>query len=250
MNNDYIFWTFSSASQSISAFIAFLLTGYALVHTLMESARERDDSLEEVHNQLKLAQHKWLTGLAALTGTAIVFSLVVVYLNRSNVAVAGWLQVLVALIDLGAVIGGLWFVISIVDPRKYQKAAEKELQRELRSVAPEPQTSSAEFFAAFLHLERLVRDFLQTRDLYVPSRGAPRMSYSFRQMTEALLKNEKINQEFFGELMEINKYRNLVFHGHVNSASVSMVQRVREASEQMREIELRGTGQLTRTSGH
>lgn len=130
MNNDFIFWTFSAASQSISAFVAFLLTGYALVHTIMEAARERDDSLEEVHNQLKVSQHRWLTGLAALTGTAIVLSLVVVYLNRSNAPVAGWMQALVALIDLVAVVGGLWFVVSIVDPRKYQKAAEKELRRE------------------------------------------------------------------------------------------------------------------------
>lgn len=238
MNNDFVFWTFSAASQSISAFVAFLLTGYALVHTLMESARERDDSLEEVHNRLKISQHKRLTCLACLTGAAIVLSLVVVYLNRSNDAVSGWLQALVATIDLAAVVGGLWFVVSIVDPRKYEKAAEKELKRELEaSTASAPQTSSAEFFAAFLHLERLVREYLQTHDLYVPSRGAPRMSYSFRQMIEALLKNEKIDQETFSELMEINKYRNLVFHGHVNSASVSMVHRVREASKRMEELQ-------------
>jgi hypothetical protein len=231
MNYDYIFWTFSAASQSISAFVAFLLTGYALVHTLMEAARERDDSLEEVHNELKASQHKLLTILAVLTGIAIVLSLVVVYLNRSNVPVASWLQILVALVDLSAVVGGLWFVVSIVDPRKYKKAAEKELQREMKSAAAEPQISSAEFFAAFLHLERLVRDYLHSRDLYVPSRGAPRMSYSFRQMIEALAKNEKIDQGFFEELVEINKYRNLVFHGHVSSASVSMIRRVQQASK-------------------
>lgn len=237
MNNDYIFWTFSAASQSISTFIAFLLTGFALVHTLMESARELDDSLEEVHSQLKVTQHRWLTGLAVLTGTAIVLSLLVVYLNRSNAAASGWLQVLVSLIDLGSVVGGLWFILSIVDPRKYKKAAEKELQKEVQASAPEPQTKSADFFAAFLHLERLVREFLQSRNLYVPSRGAPRMSYSFRQMIEALLKNETIDQNFFAELMAINKYRNLVFHGHVNSSSVSMVHRAREAIKRMERLE-------------
>jgi hypothetical protein len=30
---DYIYWTFSSAAQSISAFAALLLTGYAIVHS-------------------------------------------------------------------------------------------------------------------------------------------------------------------------------------------------------------------------
>ncbi len=46
--NDYIYWTFSAASQSIAALVALLLAGYALVHTLMEAAREKDDSLEEI----------------------------------------------------------------------------------------------------------------------------------------------------------------------------------------------------------
>src|SRR5260221_10462109 len=64
MSVDYIYWTFSSAAQSISAFVAFLLTGYALVHSLMESARERDDTLEEVHAELRKSYHERLTFLA------------------------------------------------------------------------------------------------------------------------------------------------------------------------------------------
>lgn len=40
MSTDYVYWTFSAASQSISAFVAFLLTGYALGHTLIISVRK------------------------------------------------------------------------------------------------------------------------------------------------------------------------------------------------------------------
>ncbi len=227
MSNDYIYWAFSAASQSISAFVAFLLTGYALVHSMMESARASDDSLEEIHAALKVSHHRSLTTLAWITGSAIVLSLVVVYLNRSNAAVSGWWQAIVALVDLAAVVGGLWFVISIVDPRKYQKAAKKVLHETTVSVSG-TQAPASEFFAAFLHLERVVREYLQQRELYVPSRGAPRMSYSFRQMIEALLQNEVIDRQFFDELLEINKYRNLVFHGHVNDADPQMVRRVRD----------------------
>lgn len=236
MSNDYIYWAFSAASQSISAFVAFLLTGYALVHSMMESARERDDSLEEVHSSLKASHHKWLRGLAWLTGSAVVLSLVVVYLNRSNGAVSGWLQLLVAIIDLLAVIGGLWFVVSIVDPSKYEKAAKKVLHE-----APTPASGdlapASDFFSAFLHLERLVRDYLREKDLYVPSRNSPRMSFSFRQMIEALFQNEKIDHRFYEELLEINKYRNLVFHGHVTEASAQMVKRVRKAAAKAEQIQ-------------
>lgn len=222
ITNDYIFWAFSAASQSISAFIAFLLTGYALVQSMMEAARERDDSLEEVHASLKEAHHRWLRRLAWLTGCAIVFSLVIVYFNRSNAAVPVLWQVIVAAIDLAAVIGGLLFVVSIVHPSKYEKAAKKVLDAQ-EAPTNSLQTPASEFFAAFIHLERLVRDYLRNRELYIPSRGAPRMTYSFRQMIEALLQNEKIDRNLYLQLLEINKYRNLVFHGHVDEASAPMV---------------------------
>ena len=231
MNSDYIYWTFSAASQSISAFVALLIAGYALVHTLMEAVRERDDSLEEVHAELRFRYHTRLRELAWVTGAAISLSLLVVFFNRSDVPTPRLALLLVAALDLAAVVGGLAFVVSIIDPRKYEKAAGKVLESIPQVSASS--TSASEFFDAFLHLERLIRDYLRSGDLYVPSRGAPRMSYSFRQMIEALLQNERIDRYTFDELLAINKYRNLVFHGHVDRADADMLNRVRAASSNL-----------------
>ena len=213
-----------------------MLTGFALVHSFMESARDRDDSLDEIHAALRASHHRWLTILAWLTGLAIVLSLVVVYCNRPSEPVPGWALVLVASLDLAAVIGGLAFVVAIVDPRKYQKAAERVLEQKPVAVSG-PAAPATEFFEAFRHLERLIRDYLRERDLYVPSRGAPRMSYSFRQMIEALFQNEKIDRPLFAELLELSKYRNLVFHGHVEQADSAMVERVRSAITRVEHLE-------------
>lgn len=68
MTNDHIYWTFSAAAQSIAAFVAFLLTGYALVYTLMDAAREKDDTLEEIHTLLRKKYHAYLTLLTCVTG--------------------------------------------------------------------------------------------------------------------------------------------------------------------------------------
>ncbi|HYF21514.1 MAG TPA: hypothetical protein VEA40_26875, partial [Ramlibacter sp.] len=159
------------------------------------------------------------------------------YLNRPGAPVARGILVCVALVDLAAIAGGLLFVVFIVDPSKYQRAAAEELRHVKAAAAsaeerraPEPTAPSNDFFTAFLHLERLVRDYLRRNELYVPSRGAPRMSYSFRQMVEALRANERIDAPFYDELLEINKYRNLVFHGHVTVVDQRMVNRVRRAS--------------------
>jgi hypothetical protein len=236
MDSDYIYWTFSAASQSIAAFVALLFTGYALVHTLMEAAQEKDDSLEEVYAAATLSYHKKLTLLAWLTGAAVILSLVVVYINRTASPSPRWLVVVVAITDVAAIAGGLAFVVSMVDPRKFQRAAKKVLAAAEAPAATE-QISAAVFFDAFRHLEKLVRDYLRERDLYVPSRGAPRMSYSFRQMIEALLQHDCIDRSFFDELMEVNKYRNLVFHGHVDRADPRMLRNVEDAARRIQGLQ-------------
>ena len=42
MSTDYVYWTFTAAAQCVSTFVALLLTGYALVLSQIEAAREHD----------------------------------------------------------------------------------------------------------------------------------------------------------------------------------------------------------------
>lgn len=235
MSTDHIYWTFSAAAQSISAFVAFVLAGYALVHPLMEAARDRDDSLEEIHQSLRAAYHRRLAVTAWLTGAAVVLSLVIVYVNRSCAPVPSWALAPVAALDLAAIVGGAAFVVSIVDPKKYERAATRELAGGRAGM--DEAVPAERFFAAFVDLEKGIRSYLRRYDLYVPSRGAPRMSYSFRQMVEALREAERIDHEFLAELLEINKYRNLVFHGHVAKATSEMLKRIEIASSRIARLD-------------
>ncbi len=237
MNNDHIYWAFSAAAQSIAAFVAFLLTGFALVHTFMEAAREKDDTLEEVHAALRQKYHARLALLAWVTGLAVVLSLVTVFVNRWEFPHKVWLLSASAAVDLVAIVGGLTFVVSIVNPAKYERAAAKELEdKKVELRLSGKATSATKFFEEFRQLERLIRDYLRDRELYVPSRGAARMSFSFRQMIEALLENGKIDAAMLQDLTEINRYRNLVFHGHVEKADDAMVERVRAAAARIKEL--------------
>lgn len=237
MNNENIYWLFSAAAQSISAFVAFLLTGYALVHNLMEAAREKDDTLEEIHLDLRKLYHARLTRLAWVTGFAIILSLVTVFVNKWEFSFKPFLMVFTSIVDFVAVAGGIVFVISIVNPTKYERRAVRVLkEKKIELDLSDRRTSSVAFYEEFRRLERTIRDYLRKNDLYVPSRGAPRMSFSFRQMIEALIQNEKINAGFFEELMKINKYRNLVFHGHIDHADQAMVERTAEAILRIKQL--------------
>jgi hypothetical protein len=236
MSSDHIYWLFSAAAQSIAAFVAFLLTGYALVYTLMESARQRDETLEDIHAAMQQSYHSRLRVLAWITGAAIVLSLLSIFLNRWRFPGKTPLMVVTALLDLTAIAGGLGFVISIVNPAKYQRAAigvlqQKKAQFKLTGAI----TPAHEFFTEFVKLEDLVRQHLRiVADL--PGAGRLRNLPSFREMVDVLRRTGVIDEEFHEELMRINEYRNLVFHGHVDDVHQSMLQRVRMAVQKVEKL--------------
>ncbi|MEK8029267.1 hypothetical protein AACH06_00420 [Ideonella sp. DXS29W] len=245
MNTDYIYWTFTAAAQCVSTFVALLLTGYALVLSQIEAARERDDSLQELHAVLRASYHARLTVLAWMTALAVVLSLLVVWVNRTDHVTPGWLMSAAAFFDIVAIVAGLGFVVTIIDPAKYQKAAERQLDqleqqqhllqqaqpyREARDSLP-----AADFLRAFRQLERAMREQLRRLDL-IGQGPDEKLAGSVRQMAATLLDNGSIDEALHAELLELGRYRNLIFHGNVDEADASMLDRVTRAIGMIRSI--------------
>jgi hypothetical protein len=240
MNTDYIYWTFTAAAQCVATFVALLLTGYALVLSQIEAARERDDSLQELHTVLRASYHARLKVLAWITAGAVVLSLFVVWDNRAAVPASNWVMGIAAALDVIAMVAGLAFVVTIIDPAKYQKAAERELeqrQHEQAAVA-QPETSADDFFRAFREMEKALRQLVGRSHLVVgePREDGGRTNPSVRQMAIALLDNGVIDDSFHAELLQIAKYRNLLFHGHVKKADAGMVERTSRAAALVRQL--------------
>jgi hypothetical protein len=226
------YWLFSSSAQTISAFVAFLITGFALVLNMMDGLQQKDETLEDIHNKLKSDYYKKIRVLAIITGLAIIFSLWMVYLNGGTSNYKCLLFSLTALLDLIAIIVGILFVIAIINPDRYKKAAQEIIKADKKDFPDTGKTiDQTTFINEFIKLEKTVRDKLQTRQLYVPFSDTQKMVYSFRQMIAALNQNELINRKELDELMMINKYRNLIFHGHQDTVDEGMLKRVRKAQK-------------------
>jgi len=238
-NVDYIYWTFTAAAQSVAAFVGLLLAGYALVHSLMESARERDETLDEIHAALRLRFHRWLTLLAILTSLAIVLSLVVVFTNRWEFPGKYLAAGVVAAIDVASVGCGLWFVVVTTDPRRYTITAERVLAERKPELALSGETVPVgKFFAVTARLERTMKRALAAADVVVEP-ASPGRAVSFRAMADALLQNDRIDADLHRELVVIGQYRNLVYHGHVSTADKTMLDRVQAV---VRRLEKTGAG--------
>ena len=237
-NAGNIYWFFSTAASSIATFVAFLLTGYTLVHSLMETAREKDSTLEEIHSLLKKRYHRRLTWLAVVTGAAIILSLLMLFVNKWVFPYESVLMIFVSVLDLLAIVLGLMFVVSIVDPTKHERAAAgalKDIQRELRLKGT--MASTALFFQAFTSLESFMRDYLDKADFTTAETKNFRNAISFNQMIEILFDKKKIDLEFFEELRHLKAYRNIVFHGHAKQADQTMIEKAVLAAEKIKLLE-------------
>lgn len=224
-NVDFIYWTFTAAAQSVAAFVGLMLAGYALMHTLMESARERDETLEEIHASLRLSFHRWLQVLSALTGSAIILSLVVVVTNKWEFPGKYWIAAAVGLIDVASIVCGLAFVVATTHPKRFTHTAERVLERRGRELALSGDAQPvSRFFGALSKLEKALRRAATQADLSVASpEGKP---VNMKRLGDALLEADRIDADLARELQLINQYRNLVYHGHVSTADRTMIDRV------------------------
>ena len=231
-NQENFYWLFSSSAQTISAFVAFLVTGFALVLNMMDGLQQKDETLEDIHTKLKSDYYKKIRVLTIITGLAIIFSLWMVFLNGGNSQHKTWLFILTAILNVVAIIVGILFVIAIINPDRYKKAAKEIIKEDKLEDSTKANTiDQATFMTEFIHLEKTVRDKLQKRKLYIPYGDTPKMVYSFRQMINALNQNELINRNELEDLLRINKYRNLVFHGHQDKVDKGMLDRVKAAQK-------------------
>ena len=68
LNQENIYWLFSSSAQTISAFIAFLIAGYALVLSVMSNLEQQDESLIEIHTALRKQYYSKMKGIVYSNG--------------------------------------------------------------------------------------------------------------------------------------------------------------------------------------
>jgi len=233
--SENIYWLFSSAAQTIAAFIAFLLAGYALVHTMMETAAQADETLVEIHEALKQRYHRQLSLLVITTAAAILTCLSAVYFNKGDWWWFGLLAGTAGALCTAAMVGGVLFVVRIVDPGKYRKAA-RQLAREAKPKPEVPAVASrAEFFDNFVAVDRLLRVFweMRTRGQRVSRRPSPP---TFREMLETLMIAEALPSGLHERLLAINRYRNLVFHGHVEQVDAELLAELKAIRAQLEQI--------------
>ena len=224
MNSDSAYWLFSAAAQSLAGLIGFLMAGVALAFSIMDRLVDEDDTYREIIRALKRRHYADMAALVVLAGIAVISNLVTVGWNPMEGGIRTGLIIFTTIVDVAVIGAAVYLVISIANPERYRQEAKSELAQVTKSVGgynvSQPDQS---FFTRFIALEKDIRNYLRDRDLYIPSRGSAKMTYSFRQMIDGLYQNEHISSKLRDELMAVNKTRNLLFHGHIDKVDKKLV---------------------------
>ncbi|MBN1822983.1 MAG: hypothetical protein JW803_01545 [Endomicrobiales bacterium] len=214
--HENIYWLFSSSAQAIAAFCALIVAGYALVNTMMDAMQEKDETLEEIHSQIKNDYYKAIIWFSCINGLAIVLSLLTVYLNGVKFKYLNIMSIFTALFVLSAIAGGIWFVLSIINPNRYKNTAKHIIgQKSISGI----EVDVAEFINLFIKMEKVIREIFIKKKLKYPITDKP----SFGHMIKVMEIEELLTKKEYGILENVNNYRNLVIHGHIDKVDKGMV---------------------------
>ena len=234
IDTENVYWTYTAAAQSVAAFIALLVTGYALVLSMMESMVRTDDTLIEINESLKKDYHRVLSFLSIITALSIISCLTVVYFNKTNLWWTIWLEGLAAALTIFSIIGGVYFVINIIDPNKYRRKAET-LSEEIKPKSVDSISSRDIFIKEFIELEKLIRSLWKSRtsqELTGRREGFP----GFREMIDALVSAEFLSFQMHQQLLIVNRYRNLAIHGHIEELDSHIVDKIKKITDEVRRL--------------
>jgi heme exporter protein D len=228
---DNIYWLFSSAAQSIAAFIGFLATGLFFSFDRLDRATEKDDTLEEINQEIKKEYFSRAKGLFVITCFSIVFSLGVVYTNGLDMGkYALYIWIVVGVLDIFTILWALGFVIFIIDPAKVRKTG-KKMVAEDQTLAASTGSNVALFMTRFVELEKVLRSLAKSQDFGFRGRSAEHTPLSF--LIGGLYRSEKITNPEFGQLRELIKARNLIVHGALDNIDRDLVNKTETLTSEL-----------------
>lgn len=232
MTQESVYWLFTASAQTVAAFVAFLLAGFTLVVSMMDTAAEKDDSLVEIHLALKREYYGRLRSLSWLTALAIVTDLLIVPVQGTGIPYYhGLLHTIGTSLNVLAIILAVLFILLVVDPDRYQKTARALLvgaPPASARVTPSPERvppsigSAAEFIAAFIPIERKVRELASRYNLATGVAGAEPF-VPFVRLLRWLVRREAIPFALSSSLEALARHRNLVVHGNVEGVEPRMI---------------------------
>lgn len=234
-SKENMFWLFSASAQSVATFVAFLIAGYTLYTSSMDSLVDKEDSLIDIVAEERKTIFGRLKLLTIITGLAIIMNLLMLFKNGSEFNFRTNMIFLTMALTFISVAFGLRIVVYMIDPRRAEKTANKLVVSEVDFDQEGDLTGEQEFFSIYRRFEKEITNFIEYSGLL----GKNNSIYNHVKVLRVLFDYGLISKAEYNDLNELRKYRNLLFHGNIENASKKMVYQAEMARSLMLEIKIR-----------
>jgi len=112
----------------------------------------------------------------------------------------------------------IWFVLEIIDPEKENKIAQEVREKKYGPIKQPGDVGV--FIKNFIKLESTTRKWIE--HLKIKER------LNMRRMIDILIKYEVISYKVYQDLLDLNEYRNLVVHGHLEEVDQEQIDKTKK----------------------
>ena len=217
LNDQNLFYLYSSASQTVATFMAFVFAGYVFVHQAYDGHRHRDLQYEAIVETAMKNTYCRLIFLAILTTITVLVCLFMLWQNGLKTP---WLKFptwLANTLTFYTIAYGLWFVIKIVNPDNFKYIATEIIVEKYGQ--SNNTIARTKFIDTFIDIELVIG---QLWNEIARNRSSDNYHWN-RKFHVPLSKKindlevvEKLPKEITESLKHINEYRNLAVHGKID----------------------------------
>lgn len=239
MDRNALDWLFSTAPQAIAALVGLFFAGVTFFIDTLEKEVSRDETKEDICEEMKKDIHTKMQWLYWLAGISIVFDLIILLVNPieedkcfSFCGTFDWyllLDGIVLLLNLITVVFSLWFIVRIANPSYFKKTATRMLGKIQGDVV-----EVKEFIAAYIEMEKALRDL--PLNVIIEAQHTQR-SVSVSEMLRELSYNGWLSKQEISEMHSLNRLRNAAVHGdNVESIKNADFKRVKEYTKKLKDL--------------
>ena len=226
-NENSLLYISSTIAQVIATLYGLTITGYIFFDDKLKSETDKDDSLIDIIEVLKLDYRKTLFKLGILIAITIFLSLANIILLNA-ISLFDWIKKTILYNSiLGAaicIIFILLFIIKVIDPKKYEKVSNQEKRKiDDNDNSKNNKNFIAEFMREFFSLEKILKNL--ARPYYAIQ------TKTIHDCMSIIKKYQLLDNNIIVEIDNIRRYRNYVVHGaeaFVNEDMYKQLQKINE----------------------
>lgn len=230
IDENQILYLFSTSAQVIAGLFGLSMTGYIFLKDTLDRALKDDETLTDVIQSLKAKYYQTIIFMSIVAILSITLCIICISALKSQGDLNNWMMNVSIILVINEVALIICFACNIIEPNKIEKLSGK-FKRQLESQTKEVvQGDFRQFMKDFNEIELFLKEYAEIPNQRISSINYRGSRMSNGRIAELLYKNEIINEELFGDLMSVIKYRNYVVHSTDVTVEKAMCDKVNQVN--------------------